>query len=582
MSEEESWSNTLFDRIIAVRFITVREDVETVYTEDEDAAGFETTRNENEYVIDIPANEHGGIKPDISLSVSLLPQEMFHEVTLTIKNYKMPFDIRKYKRMEITAGYRKQVNSGSEYDEMLIRRFPIEIFYSYCLTPAPDSVTVFKGIVVSTLGDSIDEYFSSNTEYTLTFFKNVSVIDFINEAVAAINAAGYNIGLKEYIQEEVKNCIMNTGPVDTESMPYGKVYTFNSVANIMRNISAMLESACRGSNIKGSYNVTFAEGCLVIYCTDGYYKKDEPVVHLDRISSATLNAGIMNVTAPWYPPLIPGNIIKVSREYIDGSDLPNVIDTYELMGVDNLYRILTMDVDFSTISGNNTMKITALPLKYADDKAWGVTKGKEEFEYKYKLMVAGAKQIQERLMGKKRQGKYLPRVSRSIGGETRETNAVFRYVEEHPDLFSGMKVRVSSPVEYDVTTIKLCTKVIYKDISEPLTYQEPNYTSLVSTFDNRWLWPLVYAATYKSYLDLRDDAARSGKTLEDVNNKYTLSPSTYGVILTGKCFAYPDIKSWDDLKNSKFSDLYKAASQLKTVPSGEKVILEEISKVLIA
>ena len=173
---EQSWNTVLFDRIISVKLIWENK-------ADESSEGYD---------IVIEGNEFGGIKPDISFSASLLPGELFHEVTLTIKNYKLPYDIRKYTKMEITAGYRREVYDDSKEDEILTRVFPIEIFYSYCMTPAPDSITVFKGIIVSSFVDNIKHFFSKDMVYRLSFYRDVTVIEYIRLIVDLLNSAGYN------------------------------------------------------------------------------------------------------------------------------------------------------------------------------------------------------------------------------------------------------------------------------------------------------------------------------------------------------------------------------------------------------
>ena len=574
---EESWDKILYDRIIEVRLIAEKED----YTEDENAGGFET----NQYDIIIPANEHGGMKPDLTFSASLLPEEMFHEVTLTIKNYKMPFDIRRYKKMEILAGYRKQGKSELEYDETIIRRFPIDIFYSYCMTPAPDSITVFKGIIVNSFTSTVTDYFSTNCTYTMTFYKNVSVIEFINTCVNMINKAGYNISLVEEIQPSIKEVIMNTGPSDSMAEASG-VWTFTSVPDILRCISSMLEAACRDSGINGSYNVTFSDGKLIIYCTDGFYSEDEPVIYLDSISSATLNAGIINVTAPWYPPLIPGGIIYVERTYIDGSDLPNVINVDELMGKDNLYRVLTMDVDFASVGNTNSMKITAIPLRYVQDANWGSKQGKEEYAHKFEVVKKASEklleQVKETSAKEQREDVVeIPSVSMVIGDIPEDTNPVFAYVRDNPDLFEGLTIKSFGPADYDVMTADVCSTRLYSGVLIPLVSSVPNYQTILPEFNNRWLWPVVYAATYKAYLDTKNNETRNGKTITDEKNPFTLSPNTSTVILSGKSVSYPVLTNWDALKNAKMSGLYDAASKLPGLGS-VSILMKNISDILIA
>jgi len=583
MSEEVEWSKVLFDRIIGVKLIANRRDKGEY---DKTAGGYDT--EVNEYEINIPAVEHGGLKPDITFSASLLPGEMFHEVTLTLKNYKMPFDIRQYTRMEITAGYRKQNNDGVQFDEVLIRRFPIEIFYSYNLTPAPDSVTVFKGVIVSSFTDnSIEDYFSMNNDYELVFYRDVTVDEYIQLVVQLINTKGYNIAVKDNIPDEAKNLVMNTGP-DGNDM-YGKTFKFSSVPDIIRSIVSMLEAAYDNLGKKGSFNVHISDGILVIFCTDGFYTTDEPVVELDCISSAVLNAGIMNVTAPWYPPLIPGGIIHVERTYIDGSDLPNVIDVDELMGIDNLYRVLTMEIDFSSIGGMNSMKITSIPLRYAENsQVDGGKEAQKEYEYKFNVVQKEAQKIIDQIKENtdSTDVKAIPLTKLEVGEKTEEENPVFQWAMSNKSLFSDLKV--SSVMEADRLIGDVCIKDIYKSFPalvvadiKPASYSIESQLILgdapIPSYDSQWLWPIVYAATYKMYLDAKKNG--TGGEVPDYLNPFALNKKTSGVVIAGKQVAYPqNIKTWNDVK--AFKDLYKEAAKLSNLSQSMSKVLNNIGDIL--
>lgn len=583
MSEEVEWNKILFDRIIGVKLIANRRDKGEY---DKTAGGYET--EVNEYEINIPAVEHGGLKPDITFSASLLPGEMFHEVTLTIKNYKMPFDIRQYTRMEITAGYRKQNNDGVQFDEVLIRRFPIEIFYSYNLTPAPDSVTVFKGVIVSSFTDnSIEDYFSMNNDYELEFFRDVTVDEYIHFAVQLINTKGYNIAVRDNIPDDVKNFVMNTGP-DNNDM-YGKTFKFVSVPDILISITNMLEAAYDNIGQKGSFDVHISDGILTIFCTDGFYSEDEVVINLDCISSATLNAGIMNVTAPWYPPLIPGAIIHVERTYIDGSDLPNVIDVDELMGIDNLYRVLTMDVEFSSIGTTNAMKITAIPLRYAETfEVDGGKKEEKEYKHKFEVVKEEAQKIIEQIKENtsSTDTKNIPLTKIEVGEKSEEENPVFKWVLENKSLFNDLKV--SSIMKADRLIGDVCIKDIYKSFPtlvvadiRPSSYSVESQLILgdapIPKYDSQWLWPIVYAATYKMYLDTKKNG--TGGEVPDYLNAFALNKKTSGVVLSGKQLAYPyKLKTWNDIKT--FKGLYKEAAKLSNLSPSMSKVMNNIGDIL--
>jgi len=335
--------------------------------------------------------------------------------------------------------------------------------------------------------------------------------------------------------------------------------------------------------------VHISDGILVIFCTDGYYSTDEAIVNLNCISSATLNAGIMNVTAPWYPPLIPGAIIKVSREYIDGSDLPNVIDVDELMGVDNLYRVLTMDVEFSSIGTANTMKITSIPLKYAENS--NIDGGKEaqkEYEYKFNVVQKEAQKIIDQIKENtdSTDVKAIPLTKLEVGEKTEEENPVFQWAMSNKSLFSDLKV--SSVMESDRLIGDVCIKDIYKSFPtlvvadiKPATYSIESQRILgdapIPSYDSQWLWPIVYAATYKMYLDTKKNG--TGGEVPDYLNPFALNKKTSGVVIAGKQVAYPqNIKTWNDVK--AFKDLYKEAAKLSNLSQSMSKVLNNIGDIL--
>lgn len=582
-NEEAVISSVLFDRIIQVT-------LHWSDKKDDDS----TDRTYSEYDIVIGANELGGIKTDISFSANLLPGDIFHEVTLTIKNLQLPYDIRRYKSMTILAGYRKQ-NGDQQFDELVIRRFPIEIFYSYCITPAPDSVTVFKGIIVSSFTDNyLHTYFTNDYTFNAYFYKNVTVIEYINSMIQLMNDAGYNIALSEKIPPSIKNILMNTGP-DTpqsgeENTPLGKQYQYKGVVDIIKSISSMLDTAYRSLGKRGSFNVNIIDNTLVISCTDGFYTKDELVVVLDGISEASLNAGLLNVTAPWYPPLVPGDIIKVSRKFIDGSELPNIIDVDEQMGQDNMYRILTMSVEFASVGATNNMKITAIPLRYAEDNFTDtVVDGEKEYKTKFEAILSSANETldkyKEKIKKKQNKDETVDKQTNRefyihVGEVKEEENPVYTYVNEHLSFFRGIldKCKFEGPVLRETRESKIC-KGYYKDI-EPLKLPEGKFSQAVSVnsdffdyepgYDSYWLWPILYAMTYAAY-----------KSYPDTKDRFQQFPYTSDMVKAGKYVAVPSISSWSELKGNDYSGLYNAASELATVVgSKKKAMLKNIAAIL--
>ena len=150
-------------------------------------------------------------------------------------------------------------------------------------------------------------------------------------------------------------------------------------------------------------------------------------------------------------------------------------------------------------------------------------------------------------------------------------------------MFNSYDVRTTVPMEYDTMTADLCETRLYSE-GLSLVNPIPDYTHFIKSFGVRWLWPVVYAATYKAYLDhLKLIKLMLLENLEvRYEKQFELSENTPTVILAGRCAAYPILNSWDDLKNNDMSGLYLAASQIPTLNKAISLSLYEISQILRA
>ena len=82
-----------------------------------------------------------GMKPDISVSLNVIPSDNVASMTVTIRNMVIDFDISKAYYMSVKMGY--ETCGVAVYESI--------IFRSYQATPNPDGEFVFEGVVT---GDS--------------------------------------------------------------------------------------------------------------------------------------------------------------------------------------------------------------------------------------------------------------------------------------------------------------------------------------------------------------------------------------------------------------------------------------------
>ena len=293
-----------------------------------------------------------GLKPDMSLTISLLPGQNCYNAVLKVRNLILADrDIRSWTRMVITAGYRTGYKAT----------YTCPIFASYIAEPNPDGTTVFEGITVGTADNILN-----NQYIEITFKQEEMPLRELIEHVAQGIADGIKVGCS--IADEIMN-----HPIKMEKQT---VYAQNgmavlswlqtTVSTFIQNISSMNSDG--GSHI--SAFVQLVDGKLQIIALNGPNKMPEQVrtvVSLDMVSGATFNGTALTVTAPWNPVLQPGNLFYMPPEFINGSKLPNVLPEEDYRNEDNLYRALTMSVAFASVENTNRMEILAVPAQWAGE-----------------------------------------------------------------------------------------------------------------------------------------------------------------------------------------------------------------------
>ena len=134
----------------------------------------------------------GGLKPDIEFEIGELPGQNCYDCTLKIRNLMYMSDIRKYKFMSITAGYKY----GASYTQSRTVTFSIAIFTGYQESPNPDGLTVFKGLTTGQV-----EGFLTTHRVSFHSYGEMSLNDFIERA--ALGASGY-VTKEQYIQASAR------------------------------------------------------------------------------------------------------------------------------------------------------------------------------------------------------------------------------------------------------------------------------------------------------------------------------------------------------------------------------------------
>ena len=290
----------------------------------------------------------GGIKPDITFSVSELPQNKCYQVELNIRNLGLKNDqLRTYTQMEITAGY--QGISDAQPGEQ--QTFSCSIFTAYCESPNPDGITVITGIVV---GDIVGVM--ETTQMTLEVRSAIPWKQVVEEVGKKLR---YNINF--YLPEDLMYELPTKGSFKTsfdngwQAIMWLQLQLFEYGKNVLHTpiFLTVWNKTLSIFTLTEALNVT----------TLTHYG----IVNLSAITRASFAGPKLDVIAPWVPSLIPGGIFHMSPTYYQASNLPNMLPKASYTNKRDLYYVIVMDVKFGTRTGNQ-MHITAVPVQYVIPK----------------------------------------------------------------------------------------------------------------------------------------------------------------------------------------------------------------------
>lgn len=298
-----------------------------------------------------------GLKPDMALSINLLPGQNCYGAVLKIRNLNLDsIDIRQWSRMVIKAGYRTGAKA----------QYTCPIFTSYIESPNPDGITTFEGITVGTAEDILN-----NQPIEIVFHSSkMDLYTLISEIAPAISP-----GLKVDIAIGDEIVKANADKSNLISIEEQTVYAQNGMAVLnwlQTTVSKFVEELTRNEDT-GEYTSVFMQiidNKLEVIALNGPNKMPErvrQVVNLDMVTGATFNGTALTVEAPWNPALQPGGLFYMPPEFINGSKLPNILSDKDYRNEDNLYRALTMSVAFASVEGTNKMTVLAVPAQWAGE-----------------------------------------------------------------------------------------------------------------------------------------------------------------------------------------------------------------------
>ena len=295
------------------------------------------------HYLEISDTEYG-LKPDISLSINLLPNQNCYGATVRIKNLNLgSVDIRSWDRMVITAGYRT--------GKRVIYNCPI--FSSYIESPNPDGVTVFEGLTVGVAEDVL-----TNKYIVIEFVQEEITMERLIRDVAK--------GISENITVEL--ALSDKYTQQLLKVTKQQVFAQNGMAVLNWLQTFLAEYIAQMTDGETTVLTQLIDNKLSVIAVNGENKMPkvlENVVNLDMVTGATFVGTALTVIAPWNPALRPGDLFYMPPEFINGSKLPNSISVSDYRNPENLYRALTISLDFATVDNQNKMTILAVPAQWA-------------------------------------------------------------------------------------------------------------------------------------------------------------------------------------------------------------------------
>lgn len=430
-----------------------------------------------------------GIKPSVFFSVKLLPGDNCYQALLKIKGFNInTIDIRKWNRMEITAGY---ANGGT-------RSFSCPIYSSYVESPSPDKTAVFNGLLVGTSGAGI-----TDSRIKVNMLGGSTTVGEIIQKVANV------LGLdnKNYLKGKNEITGEYTG---LNAIPISLGLTSTTAENGLSLVSWAREVINKAIN-----TVSGEQFHIIMHVSDkelvtcGMEKEanlDTPILSnayivLDTVTSAQFIGPSLQVIAPWYPGLTPGKLFKMSPNFIDGSKLPNMLEESQFTNALGLYRCLTVDINFSTVGTENNMKILAIPSQYISE--WDVIQGGEITKaygtdltpVDYIKLQGDWKEVPEQIITLGGENNYSYEKVLSVESEVSETGNMYSI-----NLIGTVKgVAYTEYVIKEGDTLSYIAETFYRDLVIDITDLEDREQlpegAYVGEIPHNSLWPLIAVAT---------------------------------------------------------------------------------------
>lgn len=271
-----------------------------------------------------------GIKPNIALSMTLLPTGNTSNVTIKVMNMYSEINIAKYRFVRIRAGYK----------DSLYSEFFAEIKNSYVERPNPEGITIFNCVY-----GTVSSMYNTKEPIVIKFTANITVPDMFK-----LVADSFGLTLQASIPEEWKSVVFTTREY---------TQTYRNALEMWSDIKTKVRILSEAHAIPHIYTSVTGNTMYVLSMLAG--SDSEKSLVLDKVSTAYVTGGAIVVKAPWLPTLQPTGLFKMDTRFFRGR-----MGTLDVGGEKKIFRAYSMNVGFSTY-GENYMEVNATDLSIAGD-----------------------------------------------------------------------------------------------------------------------------------------------------------------------------------------------------------------------
>lgn len=312
----------------------------------------------------------GGPKPGIMFHTDMLQGGIATQFKLSIMNFTPEIDIAVYSHMVITSGYRTSP---------VRREFTAAIFSAFIESPNPNGKTTFTGVI----GDWLVSGLIEENRNIIFRSPEVTIAELLwgivagkgpdgSEESPSVKNGGLNLSLNIDLPDWILEDVILVGKEGQEETTYwiesGYAclnWLIDAITVYGEGIVAKLRQQGMNETEAENYRlmITFQDNIVYVFMKGFTKDNDEKIikyVDLNKVTTVTFQGAALNVIAPWNPLILPGSLFHMQSKYFRGRMSPQQVIDKVARDPADLYRVITMSVDYETNGPANAMRLLAI------------------------------------------------------------------------------------------------------------------------------------------------------------------------------------------------------------------------------